>query len=556
MTTLVDKRSLVVQFGANTVSSCRINIFSDYPQPVKINVDGINKTILLRAMGEDAAAFYPATIGVEQAGYYAHYEITGLRRSHTQYKITATQEGTPQGTLMFIGNLRTAPGPDDRFAVVTYSCSGRNIANQGGGWNAVKRYAELDQNINPDQVPLSMVIGVDDIGYIDSYVVDDTAYSIPHNTEQVVMYETDYVACVKWLAWAGMMNNTASAAVESGREFTHTWCNDNLNQIGIWGDHEIFNDVGYGATSGTYRLDGSGTSIDQTVAKFKTQENAWDIFFAYRNGPGHFNLDGNEVNAKVEGRSRAFAVDVGPIQFIALDRNYGDMSDREGNGKFIYSQAQIDGARVALESSDARFRIVGSAHRYRLDSIDNAYDIADDDNAALGIFTDPSMSLMKKHNDDGSKFLIFQGDNHSIEVRHHGKAQAGRLTEQFLAFNIAGMRTPQGGMSGINFDSGVGLGWYDFTVNDYLPPVGAGVDKDFQAVFDNTVDKSTPKLNIDFEAQGEGVFLLHEFYFDETPARWVVSIIWGGSNKRQQVYEYIDDGGDNLPSVRRRMSIR
>ncbi|MFZ5621182.1 MAG: hypothetical protein ACOY5W_09195 [Pseudomonadota bacterium] len=527
----VPRRALVGKAGQPLPGGVKLSVFSHYPQDVALSGPNGTVTLSMTAMGTDPnTAIVP---GIAQAGYYAHHTISGLS-GFSQHSYTLTQAGTPEGTLTFAGQFMTAPGQSDDFALIFYSCFRGTADDPTGAYSFASAYARKIKAANPSQLPLLSMVGADDIMYLDSFTFDDSAQALPHKTDDL-MHETVYQHCIKWMAHFGMMY----APVTTTNAASKLHCQDNVNQIGIWGDHEIFNDVGYGATSGTFRLDG----VTGTVARALAAESAWDIFWTPGNG------------TQVDAGSRAHVCELGRVQLVAIDRNYGDGSNREGNGAFLLSDAQVSAVKTAIQGSSARFRIVYGAAEYHESGVADYYTMSQ-----AGIFSlllNGADGLLAKHGDDGAKFVLFHGDMHECHVNRHNRSNGGgTLQEQFLEFNAALFGVPNGGFNLLNTEansSAVASGWFDWSANDYLS--GLGINPEYRRLWDYGGNASLRgKAITALEREQHHNCLLVEVFQSETPLRVRVSLINSRGWSRLCSFDYLDDGGDNLPTALRRMA--
>lgn len=542
--TTVAKRSLVGSALTPLPNGSELLLLSDYPQPVTVTINGTSESVAMTVMGADA----PAELTVTQAGYYAHHLVSGLPQSNTYYEYQLSQTGTAIGDISFDGGLSSAPAAGDDFALILYSCNGGSSNDEGevGAWNFVKEYAEKNALVNPNGLNLTAIHGVDDTVYADSITLDDTA-NTGHRLYDAGSGEagayTEYDACVRWMVAAGMVVTNTGIRVSSYKEKTRIWCSDKRNHVKLWGDHECFNDVAYGANDGTARLAGALGSAWQTVELFNYCAEANRIF----NTGSHRSM--------LDATSAGFSVEYGNFQFIGLDRNYGDGSNREGNGAFLFSDAQITGAKAAINGSSARFRIIGTASQYHDSAVADIFTM--DYNAVVEIFINDVDSLMAKHVSDGSKWLMFQGDNHSTRVTRHNKNNGiGTIQEQHYLINCGLMSRPNSiEIGGDVSTADPAKGWYDWAAADFLPPAGIGVNPEWRRVWDYSVMPDYPRTSADYEAKKRAHCLLVEVYDSETPMRVVVR---GVNNSLGTDFEftYLDDGGDNLPSDITKMSVR
>lgn len=552
--TTVTKRELTGTARCSTSSTCWIVILSQYSQDVVLTVGNQTVTIGLTVMGADA----PAALSVDQAGYYAQYNITNLS-GFTEYSYTLTQSGTASGTLAFNGKFMTSPGASDDFAVILGSCAGGDsVAGVGyiGAYSAVKAYKDLNTQVNPDQLPLVALIGVDDMpGYLDSYTLDDSAgsghkvYSAPASEAEAY---TEYDACVRIMINAGMVDTDIGTRVSDSKEKTRIYCHDNINSVHVAGDHPFFNDVGFGADNGTARLNGVTASAWQTTVLFTHKETAWNILCGAANGTA-FDIT-----------SSGFSIELGSFQFLGLDRNYGDGSNRESGGAYLFSQAQVDGFTSALAGSSAAFRVVGCAAGYHTDAVTDIFTL-DTNNAAKDgtgvseIFTNNVDSLMAKHVADGSKWFMFQGDIHTVRITEHARAAGGaELAEQFLVFNVANMSQPNNGAANLASDAALSpsepsKGWYDWGAADYL--TGTGVNAEWRRFWDYGDIPGYPDTTTKIESRKLGHCLFVEVFGSESPKRMKIRIV---TNELLTDYscEYLIDGGTNLPTINQEMRTR
>lgn len=522
------RRALVGKAGSPSPAGVVLSVFSHYPQDVILS-GPVNIRLTLAEMGSDPD---PAVVpGVTRAGYHAHHAID--LSGFSQHKYTLTQAGTPEGTLTFSGAFRTAPSDSDDYALLFYGCyRGINgVSPYPGGYGFAKAFAQNNKIANPSRLPLLAMVGADDIMYLDAYSFSDAGQFLPHLTD-AAMDETVYQHCIKWMAWHSMMVNAGYTVALPSK----IWCQDNVNQFGIWGDHEIFNDVGYGATSATFRLDGT----TGTVARAHAAEAAWDIFWTPGNG------------SRVDTGSRAFTCDIGQLQLIALDRNYGDGSNREGGGAYNLSGEQIAGVRAAIADSPARFRIAFGAHRYHVDGADY---YTTDQSAAIGVFTADSGSLMAKHVNDGSQFIHFYGDLHGVSATQHNKDNgAGTIQEQFIEFNSAVFGLPNGGhnvLQGQANSSEVLDGWYDWSAAAYIGQPGY-VNPEYRRLWDYGANPTLSAAALNLTAEQHSNCMLVEAFQSQTPLRVRISLINTRDWSRLCSFDYVDHGTQNLPVWRSR----
>lgn len=429
---------LGVRTGYATETSCKIVVASLADGDVTITGSWGTTTITAANM---------VAIG---AGFVGNTTITGLS-SFTRYNFTATQ-----GAKSTSGSFMTAPAVRDDFSLFFAGCDSHKLTGNGGNvtgfWNKVHDYA-----VN-GALETAGVFFVDDHGYVDRCVVDDTAGTglAVSDTTNGVQYNAnvaDYA--IGYMAFLGMLGDTEQDAVAWGRDSDRVWCNQNLNYLPQWGDHEFMNDFGFVCNAGTAAPISGINPTKSGADVFAAGKAAWDAFFKPLMPTP---LDGGY----------GWAMSLGCVNLIAPDgitNATGDWdvgteipSDAGGQIGTLFGDTQIDAILAYVNANPKPFNLFGIGYGIR-------YLEAYSTPGASGVFShgsqgamynhvlteyqrlftgdpavaNPQPSLMKSNYTNGvaGSTILLHGDYHHACVLHHQKAAyADNLAENFYSVHL------------------------------------------------------------------------------------------------------------------------
>lgn len=256
---------LGVRAGYADATSCKIAVASLVAGDITVS----------GSWGLATFVFTPAAIGT--AGYTGGTIITGLS-PFTRYSYTVTQ-----GSKSSSGSFMTAPGDADDFSIFFVGCDCNTVFNDpaGGGhvtgfWNEIRAYAQNGA------LPTAGLFFVDDHGYVDYCKADDTGYTGLKIAGGLGPAQngaaTDYA--VAYICNLGMLGNGADPYIAWGRDEDRVWCNQNINYLPQWGDHEFINDFGWDSNYNTSpsTLVYGGTSSATNLQIWTGGKAAWDAF--------------------------------------------------------------------------------------------------------------------------------------------------------------------------------------------------------------------------------------------------------------------------------------
>ena len=160
--------------GACTDTTAKISVMSLSGSAANININGVDYPVTMVARGEDGegGATDSGDVGGLEVGMYSEVQaITGLT-ADTQYSFTVTQDGTDLS-----GALHTNPTTDSTFKMWFVSCDG-HCPGRGAPTPtdrySVGMYNVMRNDIEGSAIPCVAILHIDDHGYVDDGVMDDT----------------------------------------------------------------------------------------------------------------------------------------------------------------------------------------------------------------------------------------------------------------------------------------------------------------------------------------------------------------------------------------------
>lgn len=330
--------NVAVRSGAAEQTSCVVVIHSRSNVAGNLQINGTDYAI---ASGNWAQI---GTDGpVAQACFKAQKTIV-LPAVFAKYPFAITQ-----GSDITIGTLRNKPGVNDSFSIFHIGCDSHKNSPTGF-YKQIKYYAtDKDKNGYPTSgnLPVACLLKNGDLGYVDDLYVNDAAgTSVQTSTGATTGYpqatNKTYDYAVAYMCGLGMFGDTSKTNIAWGRDEDRIWCEQNLNSVPQWDDHEFAQD--HTGTSGVY-------------AKAKA---AWDAFY----GP----LQPTVSIKSADLVSNHWGYTIGGICIVAMDEitsAVGTWSAPAYTMTGIYGVGQITDALNALNTSDPfKLLLTNNSTRY------------------------------------------------------------------------------------------------------------------------------------------------------------------------------------------------
>jgi hypothetical protein len=441
MMTIGAQVAIGVRPGYATASTCKMIVASLANRDVTINCNGVNYVVAMTRTDTDGS---PAT----PAGYTGYTTITGLS-AFTRYTYTVTQTGNSGSSS---GSFMTAPNANSDFSFFFSGCdNGLSSAAGTGFWNKVHDYA-----LN-GALPTVGHVFVDDHGYVAEMNVDDTGYSGLKTSSISGAYVNGRVFdyALGYIAALGMLGNTGSAPVAFGRNADRIWCNQNLNYIPQWGDHEFANDIGWDfpvmwASPPTTCLP---ASVATGATMFTSGKAAWDAFHLQLQPPSR----GSGISS-LDATANHWGLTWGCVNIVAPDGftnangqwNHGNGATGGLTGSYpsvLFGSNQIKDCLNFLNNSPQPFNIWGMCYGIRyLDNTSTVYSsgtqhpiydgvLAEYQQLFTAIGNTPK-SVMDSNQTNGNSgvTVTVHGDYHRQMVTHNQKAAyTGNSAENFYS---------------------------------------------------------------------------------------------------------------------------
>lgn len=430
-----------VRPGYATTTSCKLAICSLYPEDVVVAVNGVAQpAVTLAAVGTDRAT--PVTFNgasTSTAGYAGSINITGLQ-PFTRYSYTVTQNGNSES-----GSFMTAPRATDDFSLFFGGCD--NNTNLGGSPTGF--YDKIMDYIQNGALPTVGMLFVDDLGYVDGSLVDDSA-GTGHTTTGAAAATQNwktggvYNYALAYMGNLGLLQNTGNAYVAWGRDSARVFCSQNMNLWPQWGDHEFVNDIGWDAPTNSVSIPSGGTVSYATL--FANGKAAWDALIKPLQPPS---LGTPDTAANHWGFT------LGPVAIVAPDgiTNGNGTWDRatvgvgSGEPTVVFGNNQIDDVLNFLNTSGAAFNLIGLMHSVRyLSPVVGVYQqgaqhplynhILPEYQRLFTAIGNTPKSVMDNPKTNGVQgvTVCLHGDyHHACVLRHQAAAYTGNAAEQFYS---------------------------------------------------------------------------------------------------------------------------
>lgn len=271
--------------GYATGSTCKILVITlndPTSDPVSVTVNGTTTEVSLTARGSPTVCW----TGV--------HTVSGLSE-FTRYSWSVTQ-----GVNSDSGGFMTTPAWRDDWMFVFAGCdpaSGYSSAAthlQSGAWY------DIYTRVQASTYPCVGMFFVDDLGYVDSREIDDTANTglATGGVPQTTLALNDYL--IAWCSFFGMLGSSNVADLDTGdplsrrvwypRETHRAWCRKNLNWWPQWGDHEFSNDIGWDNDSPVVTA-GSNARWTTYATVDGAGKDAWDVLLGLIQPPSSGVLD-------------------------------------------------------------------------------------------------------------------------------------------------------------------------------------------------------------------------------------------------------------------------
>lgn len=473
-----------VQWGNPKKDSLTCIVVSLYPGDITVNIGGQSQVIALAALGTDGP-------GGLIACYHGNHTFTGLD-AFTQYAWDASQ-----GVEVQAANIWTAPREFDEFSIFLTGCHGGINSgsvwpdNMGSKpyenlWYYVKRIIEGELELPP---AIGFVI-TEDVWYIDSSQVDDSAYSGHVSTGRPATTLLTYDFALGYCDFFGLLNG-GNVARKPAQQF----CMDNLWLMAQWGNHDIssgVSNIAVGAFDfGSVPVMGtSGNGFHKTLDGFDGPAvEVWDALF--RPLQGDYVRD--VIPAARDTLTNNWMVDLGCLRYVAGDtvtRSTGQHGLNESAppadpyyGR-TFGDDQIDDILEALQTNPKRFSFLNINNGLRGGQTD------DDNGQGTSSFKSwqvwnridfqrlctrqggapKSLAEAPECNGHLGSTFIVHGDMHNGYMRYMHKpgyydATTGwtNLDENFYAMNVGGF--DHGHVGGYTFDDGTTSNYQRF---DYV----------------------------------------------------------------------------------------
>lgn len=305
-----------------------------------------------------------------------------------------------------------------------------------GFWQKIKEYAQSGS------LPTAGVLFVDDHGYVDLMKVDDSAgsgHSCTDLTNGAAFTGLVYNYALGYVCNLGMLQNTGNFYVAWGRDSARAWCNQNLNYIPQWGDHEFYNDLGWTLPTASVALPETGAKAATMFASGKT---AWNAFMQP--------LQPTDLTKTLDATSNHWGYTIGPLKVVAPDM----ISKGDGTGispvTTVYGNNQIDDILAYLNSSTSPFNILCMSNSVRHLSASGIY-LGNTQGAQHPLFdhclpeyqrlftnssTNSIMNSVKTNGISGATILLHGDMHHACVLEHKNVSYALNNAEMFYSVHL------------------------------------------------------------------------------------------------------------------------
>ncbi len=232
-----------------TTTTAKIAVVSLSNNDVTITINGIDYTL---STWNDI----DSVGGTEATGkhiYSGVQSISGLSVNGS-YPISVEQDGTT-----YTGVVYTNPTGDHTIHVV--GCDNYLLLNTGSCWSDIKAFA---QGSNPSSVAL---IHIEDHGYTDLMIPDDTAVTGNYITSNVITEGTDYARALGYAMYLGLLENDEQdiGAIPEFHDTDRIWCWQNMATYSSLGDHELYNNPEEASDAGIAAKITTATTVFQQI---------------------------------------------------------------------------------------------------------------------------------------------------------------------------------------------------------------------------------------------------------------------------------------------------